>query len=82
MSLADFDRVPLLFGRSPLHRLERLSTHLGGGVELWAKREDCNSGLAYGGNKVRKLACVKMPPRSLVSTLTFWKPPPVTPLMP
>jgi len=22
---------------------------------MWAKREDCNSGLAYGGNKVRKL---------------------------
>src|SRR4029453_11990105 len=50
-----FDRVPLLFGPSPLHRLERLSEHLGGAVELWAKREDCNSGLAYGGNKVRKL---------------------------
>ena len=29
--------------------------HLGGQVEIWAKREDCNSGLAYGGNKVRKL---------------------------
>src|SRR4029079_17866263 len=28
---------------------------LGGEVEIWAKREDCNSGLAYGGNKVRKL---------------------------
>ncbi len=55
MSLADFERVPLLFGPSPVHRLERLSEHLGGGVELWAKREDCNSGLAYGGNKVRKL---------------------------
>ena len=38
-----------------MHRLERLSEHLGGAVELWAKREDCNSGLAYGGNKVRKL---------------------------
>ena len=24
-------------------------------MEIWAKREDCNSGLAYGGNKVRKL---------------------------
>jgi 1-aminocyclopropane-1-carboxylate deaminase len=24
-------------------------------VEIWAKREDCNSGLAYGGNKIRKL---------------------------
>jgi 1-aminocyclopropane-1-carboxylate deaminase len=55
VSLADFDRVPLLFGPSPVHRLERLEAHLGGRVELWAKREDCNSGLAYGGNKVRKL---------------------------
>ena len=55
MSLADFDRVPLLFGPSPVHRLERLGEHLGGRVEIWAKREDCNSGLAYGGNKTRKL---------------------------
>jgi 1-aminocyclopropane-1-carboxylate deaminase len=55
MSLDDFDRVPLLFGPSPVHGLKRLSEHLGGGVEIWAKREDCNSGLAYGGNKVRKL---------------------------
>src|SRR5215208_6494233 len=55
IALADFDRVPLLFGPSPVHRLERLSEHLGGGVEIWAKREDCNSGHAYGGNKVRKL---------------------------
>jgi 1-aminocyclopropane-1-carboxylate deaminase len=55
VSLADFPRVPLLFGPSPVHRLERLEEHLGGRVELWAKREDCNSGLAYGGNKVRKL---------------------------
>jgi 1-aminocyclopropane-1-carboxylate deaminase len=54
-TLADFDRVPLLFGASPVHRLERLERHLGGGVEIWAKREDCNSGLAYGGNKTRKL---------------------------
>ena len=55
VSLADFDRVPLLFGPSPVHRLERLGEHLGGAVDIWAKREDCNSGLAYGGNKVRKL---------------------------
>ena len=55
MGLESFDRVPLLFGPSPVHRLERLSEHLGGQVEVWAKREDCNSGLAYGGNKVRKL---------------------------
>jgi 1-aminocyclopropane-1-carboxylate deaminase len=50
-----FDRIPLLFGPSPVHRLERLGEHLGGEVDIWAKREDCNSGLAYGGNKVRKL---------------------------
>src|SRR5206468_8719610 len=55
MSLDSFARVPLLFGPSPVHRLERLSEHLGGAVDIWAKREDCNSGLAYGGNKVRKL---------------------------
>lgn len=24
-------------------------------MEIWAKREDCNSGIAFGGNKVRKL---------------------------
>ena len=55
MSLDDFPRVPLLFGPSPVHPLRRLSEHLGGGVEIWAKREDCNSGIAFGGNKVRKL---------------------------
>jgi 1-aminocyclopropane-1-carboxylate deaminase len=55
MGLEDFDRVELLFGPSPVHRLPRLSEHLGGKVEIWAKREDCNAGLAYGGNKVRKL---------------------------
>ncbi len=55
MALADFPRVPLTFGPSSVHRLERLTEHLGGQVDIWAKREDCNSGLAYGGNKVRKL---------------------------
>ena len=54
MSLADYPRYPLTFGPSPVHELSRLSDHLGG-PRLWAKREDCNSGLAYGGNKVRKL---------------------------
>jgi len=55
MALSDFPRHPLLFGPSPLHPLRRLSQHLGGRVEIWAKREDCNSGIAFGGNKVRKL---------------------------
>ena len=54
MSLADFERYPLTFGPSPVHRLDRLTAHLGG-ADLWAKREDCNSGLAFGGNKTRKL---------------------------
>ncbi|MEW2571503.1 1-aminocyclopropane-1-carboxylate deaminase [Streptomyces sp. NPDC047070] len=54
MSLDSYERYPLLFGPSPVHRLERLTAHLGG-ASLWAKREDCNSGVAYGGNKTRKL---------------------------
>ncbi len=54
MTLDDFDRYPLTFGPSPVHPLERLTAHLGG-AEVWAKREDCSSGLAYGGNKTRKL---------------------------
>ena len=54
MSLEDFPRYPLLFGPSPIHPLERLSAHLEGAT-IWAKREDCNSGLAFGGNKTRKL---------------------------
>jgi len=54
MSIADFPRYPLLFGPSPVHPLDRLSDYLGG-PRIWAKREDCNSGLAYGGNKTRKL---------------------------
>jgi len=54
VSLDDFPRYPLIFGPSPIHPLERLSAHLGGAT-IWAKREDCNSGLAFGGNKTRKL---------------------------
>jgi 1-aminocyclopropane-1-carboxylate deaminase len=50
-----FPRYPLTFGPTPIEKLERLSAHLGGAVEIYAKREDCNSGLAFGGNKVRKL---------------------------
>src|SRR3954447_7780254 len=54
MSLDSFARVPLLFGPSPIHPLDRLTTHLGG-ARMWAKRDDCNSGIAFGGNKTRKL---------------------------
>ncbi len=54
MKLADFPRYPLTFGPSPLQPLKRLTQHLGG-AQVWAKREDVSSGLAYGGNKIRKL---------------------------
>ena len=55
MNLQKFARHPLTFGPSPITPLNRLSAHLGGKVHLYAKREDCNSGLAFGGNKTRKL---------------------------
>jgi 1-aminocyclopropane-1-carboxylate deaminase len=55
MNLQKFPRHPLTFGPTPIQPLRRLSAALGGTVELWAKREDCNSGLAFGGNKTRKL---------------------------
>ena len=54
MAITDFERCPLTFGPSPVHELRRLSDHLGG-ARVWAKREDVNSGLAFGGNKTRKL---------------------------
>jgi 1-aminocyclopropane-1-carboxylate deaminase len=55
MNLRRFPRYPLTFGPTPIVPLKRLGAHLGGKVELYAKREDCNSGLAFGGNKTRKL---------------------------
>ena len=54
MAISDFERYPLTFGPSPVHPLENLSKHLGGAA-IWAKREDVASGLAFGGNKTRKL---------------------------
>ncbi|EON97458.1 putative 1-aminocyclopropane-1-carboxylate deaminase protein [Phaeoacremonium minimum UCRPA7] len=52
---ASIPREPLLFGPSPIQHLPRISKALGGKVAIYAKREDCNSGFAYGGNKTRKL---------------------------
>ncbi len=48
-----FGRRKLGFWPSPIHPLPRLSKDLG--IEVWAKRDDIASGLAFGGNKVRKL---------------------------
>jgi 1-aminocyclopropane-1-carboxylate deaminase len=53
--LEKFECYPLTFGPTPIEKLSRLSEHLGGGIEVYAKREDCNSGLAFGGNKLRKM---------------------------
>ena len=56
MTLLDkFERYPLTFGPTPVEHLQRLTEALGGKVQIYAKREDCNSGLAMGGNKLRKL---------------------------
>lgn len=55
MNLEKFPRYPLTFGPSPITAMKRLSAELGGKVDIYAKREDCNSGLAFGGNKTRKL---------------------------
>ncbi|KAL9944964.1 hypothetical protein D7B24_001422 [Verticillium nonalfalfae] len=52
---ASIPRESFLFGPSPIQALPRISQALGGKVNVYAKREDCNSGLAYGGNKTRKL---------------------------
>ncbi|KAF2101812.1 1-aminocyclopropane-1-carboxylate deaminase [Rhizodiscina lignyota] len=55
LNLSKFPRQQLTFGPTPIVPLPRLSKHLGGNVDIYAKREDCNSGLAFGGNKTRKL---------------------------
>lgn len=46
-------RVKLAHLPTPIHPLPRLSTELGG-PQLWVKRDDM-TGLAFGGNKIRKL---------------------------
>jgi 1-aminocyclopropane-1-carboxylate deaminase len=55
MNLDKFERYPLTFGPTPIEHLPRLTAAIGGKVEIYAKRDDCNSGLAMGGNKLRKL---------------------------
>ena len=55
MNLKKFERYPLTFGKTPIDYLPRLSKKINGNLEIYAKRDDCNSGLAFGGNKLRKL---------------------------
>jgi L-cysteate sulfo-lyase len=51
--IAAIPRVELIHRPTPLRRLDRLSQELGG-PEIWIKRDDL-TGLAFGGNKSRKL---------------------------
>lgn len=53
MHLARFPRVKLCHAPTPLEFMPNLTRHLGG-PQLWIKRDDC-TGIATGGNKVRKL---------------------------
>ena len=55
MNLKKFERYPLTFGSTPIEFLPRLSKEISGNLQIYAKRDDCNSGLAFGGNKLRKL---------------------------
>lgn len=53
LQLGDIPRVRLAHLPTPLEPLSHLSKHLGG-PKIYIKRDDC-TGLALGGNKVRKL---------------------------
>jgi 1-aminocyclopropane-1-carboxylate deaminase/D-cysteine desulfhydrase-like pyridoxal-dependent ACC family enzyme len=53
-AIAALPRFPLLDGPSPLARLMRFSAAIGGGADVWIKREDLHP-LAFGGNKLRNL---------------------------
>ena len=52
MDYQQFDKISLGFFPTPLVKLSRLSQALG--CEIWMKRDDM-TGLAFGGNKTRKL---------------------------
>ncbi len=54
MALLALPRLTLAHTPTPVEPLPRLAAHLGGGFELWVKRDD-QTGLAFGGNKTRKL---------------------------
>src|ERR1700739_1925709 len=55
LRLEKFARYHLHFGPNPIEHLPGMTAALGGKVQIYAKRDDCNSGLAMGGNKLRKL---------------------------
>jgi len=68
--LAELPRLPLAPLPTPLERLDRLSADLG--IDLWMKRDD-QTGLAFGGNKTRKLEFVMADAREQgCDTIVTW----------
>lgn len=56
---SEISRVPLMYDRpADVEILNRLTAKLSCGATFWIKRDDSNSGLAGGGNKIRKLEYV------------------------
>jgi L-cysteate sulfo-lyase len=51
--IAAYPRIDLIHRPTPMRRLDRLTAELGG-PEIWIKRDDL-TGMAFGGNKSRKL---------------------------
>lgn len=55
----EFPRAKLLIDQPLIiEPLSRITATLNDGTRLWIQREDRNSGLAFGGNKLRKLEYV------------------------
>ncbi len=50
-------RYPLTFGPTPIEKLHRLSAHLGGAVDIFAKRDDCGLRPAPFGQTIRFSSC-------------------------
>lgn len=48
------NRIPIAMLPTPLVRLRRIESHLGGNCQIWMKRDDL-TGLEVSGNKIRKL---------------------------
>jgi D-cysteine desulfhydrase family pyridoxal phosphate-dependent enzyme len=69
--LADFPRVKLAHLPTPLEKLEGLTAALGS-CEVWIKRDDA-TGLAFGGNKTRKLDWIMADARAQgADTIVTW----------
>jgi D-cysteine desulfhydrase len=68
--IARFPRVELIHRPTPLRKLERLTAKLGG-PEIYIKRDDL-TGLAFGGNKSRKLEFSRNALDKQCATMITW----------